>query len=559
MRKKTYAVLALAISAALIIFAAGYRPSISNAQTPPLTYGTLDNFDVINDTGVETHGFEIELEGISAADVAYTFGAPYQRYGDPEIDSNTVPGSVIIRYKATYQSGTGWVSSVPGAPGGTPIAVAPYLPTQGHSCWTGGVSNPAEYYTAGCDHFGASLNATPVKTTYRWLVEGSTPGSLVRFGTNAPLPAPVWNVVPAATPGAQPVAEVAVAAPALEPGQMWGEPMWVKVYVTELPNAVHAEDLEHMVIDDPNVNIVPNEPAEIEWEWILLQAGPGGNGEHIFGNAAEVGAGNESVSRRFEFYKYTGYLDPDPENPGEAMCDNPLAPDQQIPTRCGTPNADGVAGVGDLIGAQNAAVNLLGPVEIIPENHAPVAMPDALSTDEDTPLTVFPAAVLANDSDRDVLDTLNVHSVQSPVGGSVSWNGTNIVFTPDTNFNGQASFAYTISDGYLIATSTVTVTVNAVNDPPVANAGADQSARTSAIVGLDGTASSDIDGNSLTYAWSFVTVPAKSKAALTGSATANPNFKADKAGTYVVQLIVNDGTVDSPADTVTITVTKGKK
>jgi hypothetical protein len=56
-----------------------------------------------------------------------------------------------------------------------------------------------------------------------------------------------------------------------------------------------------------------------------------------------------------------------------------------------------------------------------------------------------------------------------------------------------------------------------------------------------------------------VSVPTKSRATLTGSATANPSFKADKAGTYVIELIVNDGTVDSPADTVTITVTKGKK
>ena len=48
------------------------------------TYGTLDNFDAVNDIGVETHGFEIELEGISPADVAYFFGTPYERYGDPK-------------------------------------------------------------------------------------------------------------------------------------------------------------------------------------------------------------------------------------------------------------------------------------------------------------------------------------------------------------------------------------------------------------------------------------------------------------------------------------------
>lgn len=99
---------------------------------------------------------------------------------------------VIIRYAATYASGL-WSAT-------TPIAVAPFLPTQGHSCWTGGVSDTAIYYAAACDHFGASLNMTPTKTTYRWLVE-SAPGSgtLTPFGTTPPLPAPVWNVTPPAT------------------------------------------------------------------------------------------------------------------------------------------------------------------------------------------------------------------------------------------------------------------------------------------------------------------------------------------------------------------------
>ena len=41
------------------------------------TFGTLSNFDVFNDTGEETHGFEIELDGIAGTDVSFTFGAPY--------------------------------------------------------------------------------------------------------------------------------------------------------------------------------------------------------------------------------------------------------------------------------------------------------------------------------------------------------------------------------------------------------------------------------------------------------------------------------------------------
>jgi hypothetical protein len=313
-----------------------------------------------------------------------------------------------------------------------------------------------------------------------------------------------------------------------------------------------------MVIDDPNVNIVPNEPIEIEFEWVLLQAGPNGNGEQIFGGGAEVGAGSEAVSRRFEFYKYTGQTDPDPGNLGEALCDNPTALDQQTPDRCGLPDANGVAGVGDMIGAQNAAVNLMGPVVVIQENHPPVANVDAETTAEDTPLTISPATLLANDTDRDG-NTINFHSVQSAIGGSVNFDGTNIVFSPAANYNGQASFWYTIDDGYLSSSTIVSITVTPVNDPPVANAGADQAARTNNIVSLNGSGSSDIDGNTLTYRWAFSSVPAHSKAAFDSSTSVAPNFKADKAGTYVINLIVNDGTVDSVADSVTITVTKGKK
>lgn len=548
MRTKLYILLTMTLIAALMIFAATYATYNANAQV--ITYGTLDNFDVINDTGGDCHGFEIELEGISSTDVAYTFGGTYQRYGDPTVVSTGT--GVIIRYAATYDLNAHTWSAT------TPYTLPPYLPTQGHSCWTGGVSDPAQYYSSGCDHFGASLNGTPTKTTYRWLVESTVmPGILVPFGTKSSLPAPVWNVTPSATPGGQPIAEAAIAPVPIQPGWPYefGEAMWVKVYISELPNELHAEDLDHMVIDDPNVNIVPNEPVEIEFEWILLQASTSNSGEQIFGGAAEVGVGNEAVSRRFEFYKYVGQYDAETH---EGLCDNPLAPDQQIPERCGTPDSNGVAGVGELIGAQNAAVNLLGPVVVIPENHAPVANPDSLSTDEDTMLTISPGTLLGNDTDRDG-DVLNIHSIQNPVGGSVVWDGANVNFTPTQNFNGPGSFAYTIDDGYLISTTTVYVTVNAINDSPVANAGTDQAARTNNIVTLDGSASSDVDGNALSYNWWFDSVPLHSRAVLSAATSAFPSFKADKAGTYTVKLVVNDGTVDSTPATVTITVTKGKK
>ena len=48
-------------------------------------FGALSNFDAVNDTGHEAHGFEIELDGLSSADVSFTFGEPYQRYGNPVV------------------------------------------------------------------------------------------------------------------------------------------------------------------------------------------------------------------------------------------------------------------------------------------------------------------------------------------------------------------------------------------------------------------------------------------------------------------------------------------
>jgi len=104
-----------------------------------------------------------------------------------------------------------------------------------------------------------------------------------------------------------------------------------------------------------------------------------------------------------------------------------------------------------------------------------------------------------------------------------------------------------------IGTATAKVTVTSGNHPPTANAGPDQAVTTGSTVHLNGAGSSDPDGNPLTYAWSFVSVPAGSAAALSNAAVVNPTFAADMPGTYVVQLIVNDGLVNSAPDTVTVT------
>lgn len=110
-----------------------------------------------------------------------------------------------------------------------------------------------------------------------------------------------------------------------------------------------------------------------------------------------------------------------------------------------------------------------------------------------------------------------------------------------------------VSDG--IASSPADeVIVSTVNSAPVANAGADQSSYTGHTVNLDGSASSDVDGDVLSYAWSFAERPAGSTASLVGAASVTPSFIADVYGTYRVQLVVNDGSVASVADEVVVSL-----
>ncbi|TQV74216.1 fibro-slime domain-containing protein [Exilibacterium tricleocarpae] len=113
-----------------------------------------------------------------------------------------------------------------------------------------------------------------------------------------------------------------------------------------------------------------------------------------------------------------------------------------------------------------------------------------------------------------------------------------------------------VNDGELdSAPDSVTLTVvQANNGKPVANAGPDQRVLLGATVALNGSASSDPDGDPLTYRWSVISRPAGSSAALNDAAAAMPQFTPDRQGVYIVELIVNDGVYDSAADTVNITV-----
>lgn len=303
-------------------------------------YGPLANFDVVNDTGSDTCGFEIELEGIEPSHIYRTFSAPNIRYGRPEVqDTGT---GVLIRYRGVWDpsSGTFLQKTPPAAPG--------YVP-RNDSCWTGGLGSG--YASAGCEHFGVSHSAQATSTRYRWL--RCNDDGTVSALPDLPLAVPVWSVQPPVQPAAPPVVRAEIEIPNPE-GAPYGPAFWVKIYKTEVEDPI---ELEQLLLDDP---LVAGAETEIEWE--LLQAKPG---EELAMNEAELPEGREVVVRRYEFYRYNTawgrthtYLDPntgravpyvDPENGEVVEC---------VFDGCNDPTVDEL---GSYVGRQMAGINLGSP------------------------------------------------------------------------------------------------------------------------------------------------------------------------------------------------------
>ena len=91
------------------------------------------------------------------------------------------------------------------------------------------------------------------------------------------------------------------------------------------------------------------------------------------------------------------------------------------------------------------------------------------------------------------------------------------------------------------------------NQQPIADAGSDQTVNTGTTVTLNGSSSTDPDGDSLTYQWSIQSSPAGSLAEISDSNIVNPTITPDLVGDYVIQLIVNDGILSSVPSSITIT------
>jgi hypothetical protein len=181
---------------------------------------------------------------------------------------------------------------------------------------------------------------------YRWLIaDPANPGQLLPVGTPSGIPAPSWVVLPPAQPGGAPEVAADIVAPVPPaPAAEYGDAQWIKVYKTENKRQV---GLDELIADN---TVVPQDPAQVETNWYLVQAKLGGNGKRQQKrNQGPLGNSSHAVVRRYEFFKSTGTYDAVTH---EAICAD---------GRCNVP-AD--TEVRDFIGAQNAAANLNVPASL---------------------------------------------------------------------------------------------------------------------------------------------------------------------------------------------------
>ena len=185
-----------------------------------------------------------------------------------------------------------------------------------------------------------------------------------------------------------------------------------------------------------------------------------------------------------------------------------------------------------------------GEVMALTGNAPPVAVDDALGTDEDTI-----AGIVLQGSDADG-DSLAFSIVSNPTSGALSGVPPNVTYTPNPDYYGGDLFTFQVDDGKGgTDTGTITVTVNPVNDVPVAQ---DQAVGTSADTALAIVlVAIDVENDPLTY--SIGTAPASG--ILSGVPpqviyTPNFGFQGQDAFTFTA----SDGSGVSNEATVSITV-----
>jgi hypothetical protein len=338
-------------------------------------YGSINNFDVVNDTGTPCHGFDIEIEDCPSTGITYTYD--WNHYGTCKISQDdSIPGhpKCLVRWAAVRKPDGTWSAH-------TAVPTTPIEPTNGHM-----FTNPAVNF--GGEHFGVGINAAATAVKYFWLVDDGA-GNLVR-GPAVQVSTPTFTYY---APVAGVPAQVQAAIEPPEPPEVhvkeFGHPVWVKEIRTTTHNNREVK-LRDLVSDDPgdadDVNWRNNEPDEVEVEWDILQvefnAGDGGRKGKLEAAPQDLDNGDEVVTRRYEFFEYTGPLD---EETGEIGTDA-VGPDDIHGDGLGTVNGidydfSTIEVVGKYLGAQMSAFNPeaeVGLAEHLQNGEVGEAYPDRL-------------------------------------------------------------------------------------------------------------------------------------------------------------------------------------
>ncbi|MEM1293874.1 MAG: Ig-like domain-containing protein, partial [Verrucomicrobiota bacterium] len=180
----------------------------------------------------------------------------------------------------------------------------------------------------------------------------------------------------------------------------------------------------------------------------------------------------------------------------------------------------------------------------------PVAIDDTITTDEDLPIDI---AVIANDFDLDG-GTISVSAVGTPSSGTTSINlDGSIRYTPDPNFFGTDTFTYEVKDNDgLTDTATVTVTVNSVDDLPVAADDAISVDEDNSVSGtLAGNDTPSGDGGNV---WALASGPSNGTATVNndGTYTYTPNANYNGADSFTYTITDADGDVSTATASITV-------
>jgi hypothetical protein len=296
----------LSLSAVLM---GGLSPS-ANAST---AWGSLNNFDAVNDTADVCHWLEIESEDNHRREISYTYD--WNHYGVPKIsEDNSDPSHprVFVRYESARKPDGSWAAHC--GPCRT------YLPNG----WSPVCQSVGQLWRRALRSW---FFGTPASVKYNWLKDDGA-GNLIHAGA-VNIATPTFGYIPPAAAPAQVVARLCRPPP--EPPVLeFGPACWVKDTKTKTHNnnKVELRDLVSDDPDDPNDRNWKNgEPDEVETEWRILQtqftAEDGGANGELVGQPEELPEGDAVVTRRYDFYKYVGPFDAES---GEAMADE-VGPD----------------------------------------------------------------------------------------------------------------------------------------------------------------------------------------------------------------------------------------